>query len=431
MVDSVADVPRRVAFVSTRISGTDGVSLEIEKWAQVLEGMGHSCHYIAALSDRPPERCALIPEMHFQHPVIAQINQRCFSHQLRGREVSRRIHEMALLINQRLEEALQRFAIDLVIAENCVTLPMNIPLGLALVETIMESGIPCIAHHHDFVWERDRFLVNAVDDLLHAAFPPPLNQIQHVAINTQAAKEFSRRVSLPCRVIPNVMDFAHPPCAPDEYCLSFREAIGIGPEDKLILQPTRVIERKGIEHSIELVRRLGNPRCRLVITHASGDEGDRYAKRIREYAQMLDVGIIDAEPLIAPIRRVGSDGRRRYTIWDVYGAADFVTYPSTYEGFGNAFLEAIYYRKPVLCNRYAIYRTDIEPSDVGPVLMEGFITDDVVAQTLRVLEDADYRQTMVDHNYRAAAEFFSYGRVESELRAILCKPRFFTRATMG
>lgn len=429
MIDSVADIPRRVAFISTRISGTDGVSLEIEKWAQVLEGMGHSCYYIAALSDRPPERCALIPQMHFQHPVIAQINQHCFSRQLRSPEVSRQIHEMTLSINEQLESALQRFAIDLIIAENCVTIPMNLPLGLALVETVMETGIACIAHHHDFVWERERFLVNAVDDLLHAAFPPPVNQMQHVAISTHAAKEFSRRVSLPCRVIPNVMDFAHPPPAPDDYCLSFREAIGMGPEDRLILQPTRVIERKGIEHSIELVRRLDDPRCRLVITHSSEDEGDRYVKRIQEYARMLDVTMINAEPLIAPIRGKGSDGRRRYTIWDVYGAADFVTYPSSYEGFGNAFLEAIYYRKPVLCNRYAIYRTDIEPSDVKPVLMEGFVTDDVVAQTRRVLDDADYRQTMVDHNYHAAAEFFSYARVESELRAILCKPRFFSRPT--
>ena len=36
-------------------------------------------------------------------------------------------------------------------------------------------------------------------------------------------------------------------------------------------------------------------------------------------------------------------------------------YPSTYEGFGNAFLESVDYRKPGLCNLYAICRTEIEP----------------------------------------------------------------------
>ena len=41
------DNARRVAFVSTRIAGTDGVSLEIAKWAHVLERAGVECYYIA------------------------------------------------------------------------------------------------------------------------------------------------------------------------------------------------------------------------------------------------------------------------------------------------------------------------------------------------------------------------------------------------
>lgn len=100
---------------------------------------------------------------------------------------------MTWVLKERLREALTRFGVDVVIAENSVTIPMNIPLGLAIVETVMETGIGCIAHHHDFVWERERFLVNAVDDQLRTAFPPMLSQIQHVAINSLAAREFSRR----------------------------------------------------------------------------------------------------------------------------------------------------------------------------------------------------------------------------------------------
>jgi hypothetical protein len=46
---------RRLAFVSTRIAGTDGVSLEIAKWADVLERMGIECCYIAGESDRPDD----------------------------------------------------------------------------------------------------------------------------------------------------------------------------------------------------------------------------------------------------------------------------------------------------------------------------------------------------------------------------------------
>jgi len=43
---------RNIGFISTRIAGTDGVSLEIEKWATVLERNGFNCYYFAGELDR-------------------------------------------------------------------------------------------------------------------------------------------------------------------------------------------------------------------------------------------------------------------------------------------------------------------------------------------------------------------------------------------
>jgi len=415
-------MPRRIGFVATRISGSDGVSLEIAKWAEVLERMGHTCFYIAGQSDRPPERSAVMGEAHFKHPMIESITNQCFGRGLRTPEVTEMVHEMKWVIKQKLRTAMERFQLDLVIAENCLTLPLNIPLGLAVVEYVMETGIPCIAHHHDFAWERERFLLSAADDYLHAAFPPPLPQIQHVVINSQAAREFSRRTGLPCRVIPNVMDFEQPPPPPDEYARDFRRAIGVGPDDLLFLQPTRVVQRKGIEHSLELLRQLNDPRCRLVITHAAGDEGDAYAKHVRRYAEIMNVSVIFADQRVGHQRGTGPEGQKQYSIGDAYQHADFVTYPSTYEGFGNAFLEAVYYRRPLLCNRYTIYRTDIEPCGFDVICMDGFLTTEVVDQVRQVLHDPKRRERMVEHNYRLGKRFFSYRRVEEELSALLAKP---------
>jgi len=416
------DRPARIGFVATRISGNDGVSLEIHKWTEILERMGHACFFIAGESDQPADRSQVICEAHFKHPVIQEISRQCFGRERRNPRVSAEIHEMTWAIKEKLYTAIERFGLDVVIAENCLTIPMNIPLGVALVEVVMETGIGCIAHHHDFVWERDRFLVNAVDDYLLAAFPPSLPQIQHVVINSQAAREFSRRTGLPCRVIPNVMDFDHPPSPPDEYSRDFRTDIGLASDDSLILQPTRIVPRKGIEHSIELVRLLGDPRAKLVITHAAGDEGQPYADRIRRYADLLGVELILASPWIADRRGTTPDGRKQYTIWDAYQHADFITYPSTYEGFGNAFLEAVYYKKPILCNCYAIYRTDIEPCGFRAILMDGFLTDDVVDQVRHVLADKSRWRETVEQNYQVARRFFSYRRAEDELRVILAKP---------
>ena len=227
----------------------------------------------------------------------------------------------------------------------------------------------------------------------------------------------------PVESFPNVMDFEHPPKPPDEYSRDFRQTIGLAPEDILFLQPTRVVQRKGIESSIELIRRLDDPRCKLVITHASGDEGNVYAERVRSYAALLGVDIVFAELWVASERGTDPEGRKIFTIWDTYAQADLMTYPSTYEGFGNAFLEAVYYRKPILCNRYSIYRTDIEPCGFRAILMDGFVTEQVIAQVHQVLTDERSREQMVEYNYQVGNHFFSYARAEVELRALLAKPR--------
>jgi len=201
-----------------------------------------------------------------------------------------------------------------------------------------------------------------------------------------------------------------------------RHEQGLEDGDFLVLQPTRVVPRKGIEQSIELIRRLNDPRFKLVISHGEGDEGESYSRRVREYAEMLGVPVIFAHGRIRSHRGRTADGKKVYSVWDAYQVADLVTYPSTYEGFGNAFLEAVYFRKPIFCNRYAIYRTDIEPCGFRTVCMEGFLTQDVVDEVLYVLQDRAYREQMVEHNYQVARRLFSYERVERELRSMLEHP---------
>ena len=53
------------AIISTHIAGTEGVSLEIEKWANVIEHNHVECYYIAGEFDRQdiiiPENALTIP----------------------------------------------------------------------------------------------------------------------------------------------------------------------------------------------------------------------------------------------------------------------------------------------------------------------------------------------------------------------------------
>ncbi|MFN8402619.1 MAG: hypothetical protein U0V48_03570 [Anaerolineales bacterium] len=163
------------------------------------------------------------------------------------------------LFKDHLYEFARRFDLEILIVENALTIPLNLPLGLAITEFIAETGYPVIAHHHDFYWERQRFQVNCVGDYLAAAFPPTLPSIRHVVINSIQAQQIASRYGLAARVIPNVMDFDSPPPASDSYSETVRADFGIHDGEYFFLQPTRVIQRKGIEHAIELMRRLGRP----------------------------------------------------------------------------------------------------------------------------------------------------------------------------
>jgi mannosylglucosylglycerate synthase len=237
-------------------------------------------------------------------------------------------------------EFVNQYQIHVIIVENALSIPVNIPLGVAITEFIEETRFPTIAHHHDFAWERQRFINNCVNDFISMAFPPVTPGIQHVVINSVSASEVSRRKGISAWVIPNVMDFHSPPAPPDEYSRDIREKLGIEPDEFFILQPTRIIQRKGIENAIELVRRL-DLKARLVISHASGDEGIEYERRVREFARLLGVPVRFVARMISTERGFTDDGRKKYTLQDAYQHADLVTYPSTIEGFGNAFLEAL------------------------------------------------------------------------------------------
>lgn len=409
----------RIGFVSTRFKGTDGVSLETEKWCAVLTRMGFECYFFSGLSDWDQARSTVVDEAFFGHPAVASIQERCFGTTVRTEELTGEIQAVRYRLKRALYDFVAERKIDLLIVENALTIPMHVSLGLAITEYIAESGIPTLAHHHDFAWERQRFSLSAVEDYLATAFPPRLHSINHVVINSEARRQLSYRCGLSSIIIPNVFDFHTEPPELDDYGRGLRADLGLADGDILFLQPTRVIARKGIEHAIELAGRLKDRRVKLLISHQERDEGSDYYHRTMDYAKLLGVEVIVRPDLIGAARGVTEDGKRRYSLWDCYLNADFVTYPSTYEGFGNAFLEAVWFRKPLLVNRYSIFQTDIEPVGFDVVLMDSYVTPQTVAAVQAVLDDGARAAAMGTHNFDLARRFFSFELLELRLRQAL------------
>ena len=404
-------------FVSTRFSGTDGVSLESRKWADVLERDGHRTFWFSGLSDRPAHASVVVPEAHFEHPEIEAITQSIWRCDTFPAGIAGKIARVQGLLHAALDEFCDRFEIDVIIPQNALTIPMNLPLGLAITDFIEGSGIPTIAHHHDFYWERERFTGAAVKLYLARAFPPVLPGIVHAVINSAAAREVKDRYGIKATLVPNVMDFEKPHPAPTRNPDEARKTLGLGGDDRLILQPTRVVPRKGIEHAIELVHRLGESRNKLLISHEAGDEGLDYRNQLAALAKEKGVDLRFVADRIAGTEAEAMG--ENFTLEELYPLADFVTYPSLYEGFGNALLEAIYFRKPLLVNRYSVFREDIEGVGCELVTMDDEVTDEVVEKVRRILDEPGSFEAAAERNFQIAGKHFGYRTLEERLRGMV------------
>ncbi len=423
----------RVALIGTRFAGLDGVSLEAGKWADILRRQGHEVIFLAGQRDpvayAPGET---VPLMFFGQPRVAALQQAVFGHSQVAPEIREQIAVLAQDLYQALLAFLDRWHPEVVIVENALAIPMHIPLGMALRRVLAETGLPAIGHHHDFYWERARFFPNGLGDLLAETFPPALPNLRHVVINSLAQRSLCERRGLPSVVVPNVEDFRRAARGLDEIGRGLRAALGLGSEHFLILQPTRVVPRKGIEHALDLIhglnhhpRGLGGRQAVLVISHPAGDEGYQYLRSLQARARAEGIPLLYAAERFGPRREHGPRGWV-YSLADAYTAADFVTYPSLYEGFGNAFLEAVYYRLPLLVNRYRVYDADIRPKGFAVVEMQGQVTAAVIAAAREALLDPVQRRRMVEWNYARGWEHFSFETIAPLLAELLQPTASFT-----
>jgi len=407
-----------IGFVATRLAGVDGVSLEVPKLAQVFREMGHESFACAGELDdnNPPGK--VVPEMHFTHPTAKALHDQAFGNASPGPELFQQIYRAADHLRAALEAFVEQYHIDLIVPENACAIPMNISLGVAIADLVKRTRIKALCHSHDFYWERTRFINNGIQDILDEAFPPRLQPIRHLVISTVMQQRLRSWRGIEAIYLPNIFDYETPPPTPDAYALTFRSTLGLSADDLIVLQPTRVIRRKVIEKAVELMRKLNDPRLILLITGYEGDEPGGYGAWLREEADRAGIRYRFIADYID-----GKHGERNghpvYTLWDIYPQAHLVTYPSDYEGFGNALLETIYFRRPFVIHTYPVYLADIKPCGIRGVEYNYDITPEVVAQTRQLIDDAALRDQITEQNYQAAAQHFSYRVLRRKLTEAL------------
>jgi glycosyltransferase involved in cell wall biosynthesis len=394
-----------IGMVGARFAGLDGVSLEAAKVAHALRRDGYEFAWFAGKIGPDFEPGVEVPAARFDTPGSQALEAAVF-----GGDVFATAHRDQLLSEAaRLEVALVEFIdshhVDVLMIQNALAIPMQLPLGLAITNVLAASGMPAMAHHHDFAWERARFERCAVPGLLQLAFPPRLSRLRHVVINSQAAEDLERRRGCASTVLPNVMDFETEPEPGDGE--AYRAAAGLLSDDTVLLQPTRVIPRKGIESTIELAAGLRDSSVRVVLSHPD-DTDHAYLRSLERLAADRGVDMRLLSPVEASCE-----------LRDAFAAADFVCLPSLLEGFGNALIEACYYRKPVFVNRYPVYVRDIAPTGLDCIEVDGAVTREAIEEVVAWLGDPVRVRAATDANYAIGLEHFSYRVVRETLGPLL------------
>ena len=383
----------RIGMVGARFAGLDGVSLESVKLAEALARGGHDVAWFAGEVGDGFYPAMVCGSASFGSPVNVEIERQAFGE---GDPVA--VRAMVVDAASEIEPALCRFIddhdLDGVIVENAWAIPMQLPLAVATARVVSERGVPTVGHHHDFSWERTRFADCSVPDLIEDVFPPSLPTVAHVVINSLAQRDLLDRRGLESCVLPNVMDFESGPPQTDGG-VGFRRIAGVGAADTVLLQPTRVIPRKGIEMTIELAARLdGDPV--VVVTHPDDLDHGYWAKLENQAAGLgVDLRLVDA-------------GRDLSALASAYAAADLVCFPSLSEGYGNALVEAVYHRRPVLVNRYSVYVSDIAPLGMSFIEIDASISDESVVAANRIVKGGRSVDVTVNRNFAIGEASLSY-----------------------
>jgi mannosylglucosylglycerate synthase len=409
----------RIGIVATRLAGVDGVTFEAAKWELALQRMGHEVHLCAGEVDALRASARLVPPMHFTWPPAARVTAAAFDADSEPESVRAEVDRLAELLVPVLDNWIDIHRLEVLIVENAWAIPMHLPLAVALRRVVERRRLLAIGHHHDYWWERERFAQCVVPELLDYAFPPDLPTVHHASINSLAAAELKQRRGIESLVVPNVFDFEVPRPRPRPATRRrIRSELGMNEHGILVVQPTRVVPRKGIELAIELVGRLGDPEALLLITSPAGDEGLDYLLELERQAESAGVRLRYAADRFAPDLE-GKPLRPAHTLHDAYLAADVVTYPSLYEGFGNALIEAVFYGKPVVVNRYPVYVSDIAPLGLKFIEIDGVVTDEAVEEVRDALDKPARQRRIARRNFDIARRRLSYRVLRRRLRRLL------------
>ncbi len=424
----------RIGIIIGRIGGVDGVALEAEKWIHCLHEMGHKVFIISGQYEEriiDVEKESILNMLSFFAPETLWEQDRAFFDKREEEEaILEHVDTAAEFIAKKLVRWIRKRKLDVAISENGSALPSHLSMAVGIKRAFERTAVNAITHDHDFHWERgDRYDSNykLVNNLVENTFPLRLSNSKHAVINTHTQNLLKDKYGRDSIMVPNVMDFDKPFGRVTKRNKKLLKDIGLNKRDIPLFQITRIVRRKGIESAIDLIHRLNRlnkSNVKLVITgdHKDDNKGDYHMELINAIFKLkLQDHVIFANQYISNHIRTAPKIKSVYSLSDAYASAVACTYFSTYEGFGNAFVEAVLAKKPIFVNNYKpVYWPDIGSKGFRTVLLEdNNLTDEAVEEINEVIHNMTLRKEMAAHNFALGKEHFSYHVLREKLKELL------------
>jgi glycosyltransferase involved in cell wall biosynthesis len=220
----------------------------------------------------------------------------------------------------------------------------------------------------------------------------------------------------------------------DGYNSHFREDFGFREDDILVIQPTRIVRRKRIEDSLELLRRLTDrfpelkERIHLIVSLYQGDEpDDNYMEEITQTAERNATPLHLISDRVASRRDETGDGKRIYTNRDVLVNGDLALYLPVWEGFGNALIEAIAAKVPVVTTTYLVYKTDIKVTGIENIEIRDVydkhgklvIQEKTLEEIRYILTHRREREPLIEKNFLIGKKEFGFQTLKEKIGTLL------------
>jgi hypothetical protein len=451
---------QKVLISHYRVGMTDGVSLEIEKRVEILKQLGYESFLVSGPKSKNSDY--VIDELDFDDPHLVSLTQNFFDPNFDVNLISHLLEELDKVsaeIKENLIKIIEIEKPDFLFIHNIFSHGRHIAASKAFLEVIEEYKIPTLGMNHDFYFERPQYTKVTNPRLikyLEKYIPPVSPFITHAVINTISQKALIQRRDIEAQVITDTFDFEQEPWKRDNYNSGLTDifnSLKIVDGDITILQATRIVERKSIEFTIQLVQYINennllehyidrslyndkkinkNSKIHLLIVGYAENDGLEYLNELKSLSKGLTY-IHFLSKIIQADRGI-ENGLKVYSLWDCYSYVDAVSYPSTFEGWGNQFIEAVFAKLPIVCFEYPVFKTDIKPYGYNYVSMGDKFERNIEYKYLKALDTKKLCTTsnnlleclftknmnnLLDENFNIGCENHSYNSLKKNLLEVL------------